>query len=73
MRWVKSTEELPKLDKCGLSEDVLAINKNGKAYIGHLYKSDIDGALRWKLTGTFGIKEIEEVPYWAPIPSIPEN
>ena len=73
MRWVKSTEELPKLNKRGVSGDVLVMNKNGDTYIGHLYKRDIDGVIRWKLTGTFGIKEIEEVPYWAPIPPIPKK
>lgn len=73
MRWVKSTEELPKLNDWGVSENVLLMNKNGDAYIGYLYKSDIDGGIRWKFIGTFGTKGIEEVPYWAPIPPIPEN
>ena len=73
MRWVKSTEELPKLNDWGISEDVLAISKKGKAYIGYTYKSDIYGTIKWKLIGEFGTKSIEEVPYWAPIPPIPEN
>lgn len=30
MRWVKSTEELPKLNDWGISEDVLAISKKRK-------------------------------------------
>lgn len=68
--WISTSKRLPKADRRGYSDEVLALTRSGEYYLGY-YQPATDYSDEYWLLGSGWMADMEIVRYWQTLPLPP--